>query len=210
MRWEKPEIFGVIRDATRSPDFKNSGLLRFPVTVVTRHVCNLLRVDRHKIVVIQDYVVSYLFAGDASHFVDGGCGNTCCAGHRRRYTCDLPATLCLECHGPDRREGGLRLTNRSNAFTPGDSGEPAIVAGRPDQSLLILRITDSGDSRMPPPDAGEGLTTVDVARRWIRDGAQWPTETPRASHWTWQKPRRLQLPRLRNTSWPNNPIDSFG
>ncbi|HEY1065556.1 MAG TPA: c-type cytochrome domain-containing protein, partial [Pirellulales bacterium] len=39
---------------------------------------------------------------------------------------------CFACHGPDKQEGGLRLTNRDAATMALESGEHAILAGEPD------------------------------------------------------------------------------
>src|SRR5205085_5004279 len=61
------------------------------------------------------------------------------------------AAHCLVCHGLDKAEGGLRLTRRESATAPLDSGNAAIVAGKPEQSELIRRVTaDDPDERMPP------------------------------------------------------------
>ena len=39
------------------------------------------------------------------------------------------AQHCYECHGPHERKGDLRLTNRRDAFAPGDLGIPVIEPG---------------------------------------------------------------------------------
>src|SRR3954470_5295785 len=62
------------------------------------------------------------------------------------------ADNCFRCHGADEqsREAGLRLDERESAVRGGDSGEPAFVAGKPDSSELVRRITSSDESeRMP-------------------------------------------------------------
>ena len=47
----------------------------------------------------------------------------------------LLAEHCAHCHGIDEstRQGGLRLDIRQNALEGGDSGQPAIVPGKPDE-----------------------------------------------------------------------------
>src|SRR4051812_21910559 len=75
------------------------------------------------------------------------------------------ADNCFRCHGADEqsREAGLRLDMREAAVRGGDSGDPAIVPGKPDTSVLIHRITSRDDSeRMPPPDAKSRLTPAQV------------------------------------------------
>src|SRR3954447_22243510 len=66
------------------------------------------------------------------------------------------ADNCFRCHGADEksRESGLRLDVREAALRGGDSGDPAIVPGKPDASQLIHRITSRDETeQMPPPDA---------------------------------------------------------
>src|SRR5262249_49066362 len=46
---------------------------------------------------------------------------------------------CQTCHGPRKQRGGLRLDSRAGVLTGGDSG-PAIVPGKPDESLLIKAV----------------------------------------------------------------------
>src|SRR3954447_22108034 len=85
----------------------------------------------------------------------------------------LLADRCQKCHGGKKQESGLRLDSRNSALTGGDSG-PAVVAGQPDESELVKRITDSDDdSRMPPPDAGKRLDAaqVETVKLWIKLGA---------------------------------------
>src|SRR5882757_5303852 len=81
------------------------------------------------------------------------------------------ADNCFRCHGADEksREGELRLDLRETAVRGGDSGEPAIVPGKPDSSQLIHRITSVDESeRMPPADAKPRLTAaqVKILRKW--------------------------------------------
>ena len=80
---------------------------------------------------------------------------------------------CVSCHGPDKVKGSLRLDSREAALKGGDNG-PAVVPGKPHESLLVQAILHSKkDLEMPPK---EKLTANDVAvfERWIRDGAPWP------------------------------------
>src|SRR5439155_20776432 len=53
---------------------------------------------------------------------------------------------CTVCHGPRQREGGLDLRTKAAMLHGGKSG-PAIVPGKPEESLVIKKIR-SGD--MPP------------------------------------------------------------
>src|SRR5436853_60262 len=62
---------------------------------------------------------------------------------------------CQKCHGSGKQESGLRLDSRKSALAGGDCG-PAVVAGQPEDSELIKRITDPNDDvRMPPNKTGK-------------------------------------------------------
>ena len=58
---------------------------------------------------------------------------------------------CQECHSAKKTKGGLRMTSRAELLKGGDSG-PAIVPGRPKESLLLQAIAyqGGGELRMPP------------------------------------------------------------
>ena len=45
---------------------------------------------------------------------------------------------CIKCHGPEKQKGGLRLDTKAGWQTGGENG-PAIVPGKPDQSLVSSR-----------------------------------------------------------------------
>src|SRR5438874_11550801 len=58
---------------------------------------------------------------------------------------------CVECHGPKKVKGKLRLDTREAAIKGGDSGK-TIVPGKADDSEMIRRLTlpDDNDDKMPP------------------------------------------------------------
>ncbi len=119
---------------------------------------------------------------------------------------------CQDCHGPDAREGGLRLTSRKNLLLRNDSGEPAIISGKSDQSVLMHRVASKDDSeQMPPADAGERLTAKEIAllKQWIDQGADWPTASEEPKHWAYVPPVKQPLPKLKGTPRVNNAVDAF-
>jgi hypothetical protein len=81
---------------------------------------------------------------------------------------------CITCHGGVRAKGGFSLLFREEAFAKTQSGNPAIIAGDPDHSEMIRRIT-SKDPEIRMPYQHEPLTKgeIDVLRDWIREGAPW-------------------------------------
>ncbi len=81
---------------------------------------------------------------------------------------------CYDCHGSDKQESGLRLDKRQEALTGGDSGV-AIVPGDVTRGVLLKRVT-SEDSEQVMPPKGDRLTKdeVDLLKKWIEEGANWP------------------------------------
>src|SRR3954464_15588550 len=82
---------------------------------------------------------------------------------------------CYKCHSHEsgKMKGGLTLDSKSGWEEGGDDG-PALVPGRPDESLLIkmIRWADA-DHQMPPK---EKLADADVAllTEWVKQGAPDP------------------------------------
>lgn len=130
---------------------------------------------------------------------------------------------CYQCHShsADRIKGGLLLDSRAAVRHGGNSG-PAVVPGRPDESVLIqaIRYQDE-DLRMPPEDHGGRLTDQQVAdlEEWVRRGAPDP-RVPAATasghyggvgrqHWAFQPLARPTPPEIDDAIWSRSPIDRF-
>jgi len=114
----------------------------------------------------------------------------------------LLESRCVSCHGPEKVKGGLRLDSREAMLKGGESG-PAIVPGKPSQSLLLQAVMHAKkDLEMPPKDR---LTSNDIAvlARWIRDGVPWPRSEVIAA----AAPKLVPGERL-GDAWhdPRNPI----
>lgn len=82
---------------------------------------------------------------------------------------------CYKCHssGAVRIKGGLRLDGLEGMLKGGDSG-PAVVPGKPSESLLLLAIAHTEDfSKMPPKEKLPEQVVMDF-RRWVEMGATYP------------------------------------
>jgi mono/diheme cytochrome c family protein len=131
---------------------------------------------------------------------------------------------CVKCHGALKREGGLDLRRDLTMLQGGDSG-PAVVPGKPDESLLVQRV-ESGE--MPPTKNGKLDKEERVLlRRWVSERALRPTaaqDGPPAPNereigstvtdddrrfWAFQSPERPVQPRVGSVSAMRTPIDAF-
>ena len=101
---------------------------------------------------------------------------------------------CLSCHA-EKAKGGLRLDTREAALKGGERG-PAVVPGKPKESVLLKGLSHADiDLKMPP--AGK-LPDREIAAltKWVELGAPWPEKvtlaTPNAiekaaaKHWAFQ------------------------
>jgi hypothetical protein len=120
----------------------------------------------------------------------------------------LLATHCYDCHGATKPKGGLQLTTRSLALKGGESGEPAFVPGQSKRSALMERVTTSDENDVMP-QKGDRLSPaqVELLRRWIDQGAEWPDDV---KHWAYEKPARPTVPAVSGAGLTlQNPIDAF-
>ena len=131
---------------------------------------------------------------------------------------------CYECHSAESKslKGGLHLDTRAGLLQGGDTG-PAVVVGKPSESLLLKAIRHADpELSMPPKKARLSDSIVSDFDRWIADGAVWPGGDKASSAkkfdlaarkasqaWVWQPPRSQPVPQVHNTAWPQSPIDHF-
>src|SRR5581483_8536342 len=127
---------------------------------------------------------------------------------------------CYRCHGNGKASGQLRLDVKTLAMKGGISGA-VIIAGDSKASRLMARIEGAGgEQRMPL--GGEPLKPeqIELIRRWIDEGANWPSsESPTTDyrspstqlpkHWAFIAPVRAALPEVKTKAWVRNPIDQF-
>jgi len=110
---------------------------------------------------------------------------------------------CIICHGGVRAKGGFSLLFREEAFAPTESGKPAIIAGDPDHSEMIRRLSSKDpEERMPfkhEPLSGE---EIDIFRKWVKEGAPW------GEHWAYVPVRAPEVPSL-SDPWIKNDIDRY-
>ena len=124
---------------------------------------------------------------------------------------------CLACHGKDP-QGGLRLDSRE-AWLQGGASGPAVVAGKPEQSLLIESVRYAHEKIKMPPAGRLPEEAIADFTKWIADGADWSEDIPptepyeiseeHRSFWSFQPLRRPPVPDEPDQRWGRNPIDRF-
>jgi mono/diheme cytochrome c family protein len=85
---------------------------------------------------------------------------------------------CVACHGEGKVKGGLRLDSYALLMRGGQDG-PVIVAGQPEKSVLLTRVTLPPDQKHFMPAEGKPpLKAEEIAwiQAWIQQGAS-PTAT---------------------------------
>lgn len=133
------------------------------------------------------------------------------AGEKIEFNRDVLPILsnhCFTCHGPDSatREAGLRLDQRESAIGKSDSGKRAVTPGDVQVSEMIHRITTNDENeRMPPVKGPKPLNAaqISILKTWIEQGAEFQP------HWAFVPPKRPEIPKALNSSWPKNKIDYF-
>ncbi len=85
---------------------------------------------------------------------------------------------CFGCHGNDAEDirGDYNLLTREAMLKGGESEEPSVIPGKPDESPLYQAVLWEGYEM--PPKENDRLTTeeTEYIRKWIEAGAPWPSE----------------------------------
>ncbi|PHN02821.1 DUF1553 domain-containing protein [Flavilitoribacter nigricans] len=117
---------------------------------------------------------------------------------------------CFACHGPDaaNQKADLRLDTPDGAYAAlkEQPDRFAIVPYKLSRSEVYHRITATDTALlMPPPESNLALSETEIATlsKWIRQGA------PYEAHWSFLKPEKRSLPRIKNSDWVRNEIDHF-
>src|SRR5262249_37570102 len=133
---------------------------------------------------------------------------------------------CTVCHGARVQEAQLDLRTKASMIRGGKSG-PAIIPGKPDESLLIKKIragempplTRLIEVSIKPIEPAE----TDIVARWIAQGAPEADVKPDVAttepdplvsdndrdFWAFKPPAEFNPPTVKNTGRVQNPIDRF-
>lgn len=91
---------------------------------------------------------------------------------------------CFGCHGDDPNDvkAEYDMLSLESLLQGGESEEPAVVPGKPDESPLFLAIT--WEVLEMPPKENDRLTEdqIELVRQWILAGTPWPDEEQQRKH----------------------------
>lgn len=140
----------------------------------------------------------------------------------------LLARRCFSCHGDRKQESDLRLDSRGLILQGGATGDPVVVPGDPDASLLVQYIRGEVEGMEMPPDEPLPADEIAILEHWVKQGLAWPAaedseptvltieqrlQQDRTQHWAFQsptatRPNRLDWPaELRD--WPETGLDEY-
>ncbi|MFO1064987.1 MAG: DUF1549 domain-containing protein [Pirellulales bacterium] len=134
---------------------------------------------------------------------------------------------CMECHDSETQEGGLRLDARAGWEIGGHTG-PAIVPGRPEESLFYRAVVYLDKDLKMPPDRQLTPDEIDLMRQWIEQGAIDPrkSDSPiakpklavdawlsafqqRLDWWSLKPLAESDPPEVQDAQWNRSPVDRW-
>ncbi len=126
---------------------------------------------------------------------------------------------CIKCHSEadKKTKGGLAMDSKEGFLKGGETG-PAIVLGKPDESLLIKAITYNHELKMPPKGKLPDEVIANLTQ-WVKMGAPDPRtrlniakeikkELKGQNWWSFAPMVATKIPTLKN-DLARNPIDNF-
>ncbi len=125
------------------------------------------------------------------------------------------ASHCYECHAEGANEiaGSLRL-DRAQGLRDGGQSGALVVAGKPNESLLIQALRYDGLEMPPEKPLGESI--IRDFETWIEQGAYFPDDNiapiekdAAAELWSLQPISDPGIPGVERADWPRDPIDAF-
>lgn len=132
---------------------------------------------------------------------------------------------CYSCHSADAKKvrGKLLLDSRAATRKGGESG-PAIVPGKPEESLLIKAIRHADPELKMPPKGKLPAAVIADLEAWVKMGAPDPRDKAapalktatwtemlreRRSWWSLQPVKKPEPPAVRDAAWSAHAVDRF-
>ncbi|MEZ5353451.1 MAG: PSD1 and planctomycete cytochrome C domain-containing protein [Bryobacteraceae bacterium] len=136
------------------------------------------------------------------------------------------AARCYACHSEKTKpaaQAGLYLDSAEGVRKGGKSGLPAIVAGKPEESLLVKTIRGRHRDLKMPPGAPLPESEIAAIEQWIKDGAPDPRTGPaniaaeappyewakEKDHWAYRPLSSVAPPAIASKEWNATEVDRF-
>jgi hypothetical protein len=83
---------------------------------------------------------------------------------------------CAHCHNRKTLPDKVSFESKKLAFNKTKAGQPIIVPGKPDESLMVIALESSvfHEKAMPLVGPRPNVDEIALIRRWIAEGAEWP------------------------------------
>src|SRR5205085_5897691 len=119
-------------------------------------------------------------------------------------------------------QGEFRMTSRGSILIGGESGDPAVILDKPDESPLVKAINHRGGLEMPPKTKLPA-DEIEILTKWVKSGLPWtpgndgPIIKPKKkneitaeerAYWAYQPIKSLGPPTVKGNNWVKNPIDA--
>ncbi|RMG19082.1 MAG: DUF1549 domain-containing protein [Bacteroidetes bacterium] len=124
----------------------------------------------------------------------------------------LLESKCFACHGndPEEIEAAFDLRSREGMLGGGESGQAALLPGKPKRSPLYVAASwEDPDFQMPPKE-NDRLTArqLSMLEYWIAQGAPWPDSSRHAAilaadDWDFGGQIRVKTSEARTSGWAN-------
>ena len=134
----------------------------------------------------------------------------------------LLAANCYGCHSSKLASpmSGLLLDSKAGMLRGGKTGVPAVVPGRPEDSLVVAAVKHTANGLSMPPGKSLEPAEVDALVTWIKMGAPDPRTdgapatstydwTKAHQHWAFQAVKDPTPPRATPAEWNQSAIDQF-
>ncbi|MBT7740454.1 MAG: DUF1549 domain-containing protein, partial [Opitutae bacterium] len=135
---------------------------------------------------------------------------------------------CYECHNSSGKAKAKLILDFKDGLLKGGSEGPAIVPGKPEESLLLQTIRhEFEDLRMPKDGPRLDKEVLEDFRKWIAMGAPDPRDKPpsaeqlakttsweavrerRKKWWSFQPVVNATAPKGKDKAWSGHPVDKF-
>lgn len=127
---------------------------------------------------------------------------------------------CQKCHGPSKQSSGFRVDSRQAILKGGDNG-PAVLPGKPAESLLVQAIERTHEDIKMPPKRKLKEPEIEAIRRWVELGAPWGEpaaakvaasgsgDAAAGTHWAFAPLKRVSPSTVKDAAWVRTPVDAF-